>query len=56
MSTDEENTIGYYTWNINNDYYRYDYYYDMQGIKEQIVFRSAMANKLWLNNYDTNRQ
>ena len=56
MSTDEENTIGYYTWNINNDYYRYDYYYDMQGIKEQIVFHSAMAHKLWLNSYDTSRQ
>ena len=45
MSTDEENTIGYYTWNINNDYYRYDYYYDMQGIKEQFFVL------LWLIKY-----
>ena len=31
MSTDVENTLSYYAGNIDNDYYRYDYYYSSKG-------------------------
>ena len=31
MSTDVENTLSYYAGLIDNDYYRYDYYYSSKG-------------------------